>query len=41
LRGTYNYTWNKTAFLTHKITVIAYDNAGPLNIATIGIRKFS
>lgn len=37
----YNYTWNKTAFFSHKITVIAYDNAGPLNIATVRIRKFS
>ncbi len=37
----YNYTWNDTAYFTHKITVIAYDNAGPLNIDTIHIRKFS
>ncbi len=37
----YNFTWNKTAFFNHKITVIAYDNAGPLNIETIQIRKFS
>ena len=37
----YNYTWNKTAFSTHKIKVIAYDNAGTINIRTLRIRKFS
>jgi len=36
----YNFTWNKTAFFTHQITVIAYDNAGPLNIDTVLVRKF-
>ena len=37
----YNYTWNKTAFFTHEIKVIAYDNAGTINIRTLRIRKFS
>lgn len=36
----YNFTWNKTAFFTHQITVMAYDNAGPLNIDTLLVRKF-
>jgi len=36
----YNFTWNKTAFFTHQISVIAYDNAGPLNIDTLLVRKF-
>jgi hypothetical protein len=36
----YNFTWNKTAFFTHTIKVIAYDNAGTINIKTLRIRKF-
>jgi protocatechuate 3,4-dioxygenase beta subunit len=36
----YNFTWNKTAFFTHSIKVIAYDNSGPINIDTLNIRKF-
>jgi protocatechuate 3,4-dioxygenase beta subunit len=37
----YNFTWNKTAFFTHTIKVVAYDNAGTINIKTQRIRKFS
>lgn len=37
----YNFTWNKTAFFTHTIKVIAYDNAGTINIKTLRVRKFS
>ncbi|KYK33171.1 MAG: hypothetical protein AYK22_01285 [Thermoplasmatales archaeon SG8-52-3] len=37
----YNFTWNKTALFTHTIKVIAYDNAGTINIKTLRIRRLT
>ena len=37
----YNFTWNKTAYFNHRITVIAYDYAGTIDIDTVNIIKLS